>query len=398
MMKMSIEIPNRGNRPGTAESGFSLVEIMVGLVIGMLAILVMMQVFAVFEGQKRTTTGGSDALQNGSYSMYLLEGHLRAAGSGFAIGTTPNILGCPIGGIAAPAFMAPAPPAARMIPVLIADGGGGASDSITVIFGTASGIANRVGFSGATAVGDTSIPVTSTFGFNLNDLVLAVDQVGVMPATCTIEQITAAPPVVPGPMAVTGLDSAYSASSLLVNLGPGPTGAADANANGPVLTQFAVLNNPAGSASFSLAALDMLRRSPGLGAPTALADNVVNIQAQYGVDTTVPAADDVIDAWVEPTGVWAAAALTPAQIVQIKAIRLGIVVRSGLIEKKTPGGACTTTTVAPVPLPAVAAAGTIPARPATPAMDTTGITDFGCYRYKVFETVIPIRNVIWGSK
>jgi len=398
-MKMSIEIRNRGNRPGRAESGFSLVEIMVGLVIGMLAIVVMMQVFALSEGQKRTTTGGSDAQQNGSYAMNLLESHVRAAGSGFAIATTPNILGCPIGGIAAPAFMAPAPPAARMIPVLIADGGGGLSDSITVVFGTAGGIANRVSFTAAAAAGDSAISVASTFGFNANDLVLAVDQVGVMPAICTIERVTANPLAVPGPIAVTpALGVAYSPSSLLLNLGPGPTGAADANANGPVLTQLAVRNDPAGSTSFSLAALDMLGRAPGAGAPTLLVDNVVNIQAQYGVDTTLPVADDVIDAWVEPTGIWAAAALTPAQIVQIKAIRVGMVVRSGLIEKKTPGGACTTTTLVPVPLLAAAAAGTIPAKLATPAMDTTGITDFGCYRYKVFETVIPVRNVIWGSQ
>ena len=399
-MKMSMQMHNRGNRPGKAENGFSMVEIMVGLVIGMLAILVMMQVFSVSEGQKRTTTGAGDAQQNGSYAMYLLESHLRAVGSGFAIATTPNLLGCPIGGVPAPAFMVPVPPALRMIPALITDGGGGSSDSITMMFGTAAGIANRVGFSAAAGVGATAIQATSTFGFKTNDLVLGVEQVGVVPAICTIARVTADPAEnVPGPIAVTPLTGAYSASALLVNLGPGPDPnvAGDQNANGPVLTQLAVRNNPPGSASFSLAALDVLGRPPGLGAPTVLVDNVVNIQAQYGVDTTLPVADDVIDAWVEPTGPWAAAALTPLQISQIKAIRIGIVVRSGLMEKKTPGGVCTTTTIAPVPLPGAPAAGPIPAKPAAPAMDTTGITDFGCYRYKVFETVIPVRNVIWGA-
>jgi len=394
-MKMSIEIRNQGNRRGRAEVGFSLIEIMVGLVIGMLGIMVIFQVFAVSEGQKRTTTSGSDAQQNGGYAMYLLASHVRAAGSGFAIATTPNLLGCNIGGIAAPAFMAPAPPAARMLPVLIADGGGGASDSLTVMFGTASGIANRVGFSGAAGAGTNAIPVTSTFGFNVNDLVLAVEQVGVMPATCAIQQITAAPPVVPGPMAVTTLAAAYSSSALLVNLGPGPDPAVagDQNANGPVLTQLAVRNSPAGSASFSLAALDLLGRPPGSGAPTALVDDVVNIQAQYGVDTN---ADDVIDVWVEPTGAWDAAVLTPTQSTQIKAVRVGIVARSGLMEKPV-GGVCNTTVAAPMVLPAVAAGGGSPAKPAAPAMDTAGIPNFGCYRYKVFETVIPVRNVIWGA-
>lgn len=386
-MKMSIEIRNRGNRAGRAEAGFSLVEIMVGLVIGMLGILVIFQVFAVSEGQKRTTTSGSDAQQNGSYAMYSLGSQVRAAGSGFVYHTTPSLLGCTIAGLpAAPAYMAPAPPAARMIPVLITDGGGGASDSITVIYGTAAGIGDSVGFSGAAGTHTTTIPVSSTFGFNLNDYVLAVDQAGV---PCAIEQISAAPAAIPGPITVTALDAAYSANAFLLNLGPGPTGAADPNTNGPVMTEFAVLNSPAGSTSFSLAALDLLGRPPGAGAPTVLVDNVVNIQAQYGVDTTN---DGVIDAWMEPTGLWAATALTSVQIEQIKAIRVGMVVRSGLMEKST-GGACTTTLAAPVPLPAVAAA--IPAEPAAPEMDTSGIPNFGCYRYKVFETVIPLRNIIW---
>ena len=39
------------------QAGFSLVELMVGLVIGLMATLVIMQVFSTFEGQKRTTTG-----------------------------------------------------------------------------------------------------------------------------------------------------------------------------------------------------------------------------------------------------------------------------------------------------------------------------------------------------
>ena len=39
---------------------------MVGLLIGMLAVILIMQVFANSEGSKRTTTGGDDAQINGS--------------------------------------------------------------------------------------------------------------------------------------------------------------------------------------------------------------------------------------------------------------------------------------------------------------------------------------------
>ena len=52
------------------QAGFTLVEIMVGLAIGMLATVIIMQVFSVFEAQKRTTTGTADAQTNGGIAIY----------------------------------------------------------------------------------------------------------------------------------------------------------------------------------------------------------------------------------------------------------------------------------------------------------------------------------------
>jgi len=57
----------RTSRSSRRAAGFSLVELMIGLVIGMVAIVVMMQVFSVSEGYKRTTTGGDDAQNNERY-------------------------------------------------------------------------------------------------------------------------------------------------------------------------------------------------------------------------------------------------------------------------------------------------------------------------------------------
>jgi type IV pilus assembly protein PilW len=57
------------SRQRQAASGFSLIEILVGLLIGMLSVIVIMQVFGVFEGNKRTTTGGDDAQINGTVAL-----------------------------------------------------------------------------------------------------------------------------------------------------------------------------------------------------------------------------------------------------------------------------------------------------------------------------------------
>ncbi|MGB8856654.1 MAG: prepilin-type N-terminal cleavage/methylation domain-containing protein, partial [Burkholderiales bacterium] len=55
------------------QSGFSLVEVMVGLLIGLLGTIVIFQVFSISEGQKRTTTSGNDANQSGVFALYTLE-------------------------------------------------------------------------------------------------------------------------------------------------------------------------------------------------------------------------------------------------------------------------------------------------------------------------------------
>ena len=64
------------------EAGFTLVELMVGLTIGMLATVVIMQVLSVFEAQKRSTTGTADAQTNGGIALYTITRDLQMAGWG----------------------------------------------------------------------------------------------------------------------------------------------------------------------------------------------------------------------------------------------------------------------------------------------------------------------------
>ncbi|MDP3688915.1 MAG: prepilin-type N-terminal cleavage/methylation domain-containing protein, partial [Sulfurimicrobium sp.] len=74
----------------THSLGFSLVELMVGMVIGLLATLVIMQVFSVFEGQKRSTTGGADAQTNGSVAIYTIQREASMAGYGLPVYSVMN--------------------------------------------------------------------------------------------------------------------------------------------------------------------------------------------------------------------------------------------------------------------------------------------------------------------
>lgn len=65
-----------------ANAGFSIVEIMVGMVIALFGVIIIFQVFSVSEGIKRTTTSGGDALQNGASALMALERSLKGAGYG----------------------------------------------------------------------------------------------------------------------------------------------------------------------------------------------------------------------------------------------------------------------------------------------------------------------------
>ena len=67
---------------------------MIGLLIGALATLVIAQVFAFSEGQRRTTTNGMDAQVNGALALYTVQRDVRHAGYGMAINV--NALGCEI--------------------------------------------------------------------------------------------------------------------------------------------------------------------------------------------------------------------------------------------------------------------------------------------------------------
>ena len=72
-------------RSASRQRGISLIELMVGVVIGLIAILVIYQTFAVAEGVKRQTISAGDAQRTGLVAMYLLGSELGNAGSGIML-------------------------------------------------------------------------------------------------------------------------------------------------------------------------------------------------------------------------------------------------------------------------------------------------------------------------
>lgn len=361
--------------------GFSLVEIMVGLVIGMLGILVIMQVFTLSEGRKRTTTNSNDAQENGLSAILAIERDVRQAGYGYTSspGLGSNLaLGCNQV-IAYNQNANPTNIQFRLIPILITDGGPGLSDSITVAYSTANSIVTPVTVtqSAAPSAEYTLTNNADKAGFTTGDLVLAVDPGP--PQKCGLAQIT-------------GLTGAGN----VITHNPGAGGDYNAPAGlGITASQLINLGNPAivryfipAAPNYNLSIADLkLGTTGGVTNALTLADNIVNIQAQYGIDTNN---DGSVDSWVEPTGAtWGDdGATTPNKdsIAQIKAVRVAVVARSALMEKVDPAtGSCTTTTTAPTTW----AGG--------PTVNLSADANWQCYRYKVYQTIIPLRNMIWSE-
>lgn len=91
---LSLHFPVRTRRH---EQGFTLVEIMVAMVIGMLGVIIIMQMLSTFEGQKRTTTGGDDANNAGAIALFGMVQDLQQAGYCFSTSASAAAITLPLG-------------------------------------------------------------------------------------------------------------------------------------------------------------------------------------------------------------------------------------------------------------------------------------------------------------
>jgi len=105
-------------------------------------------------------------------------------------------------------------------------------------------------------------------------------------------------------------------------------------------------------------------------------------------------ADGTVDAW-DTT-----APITPDDWSRVLALRIAVVARSALPEKAPADGICRDVNDPDDPIKPL----TDPTKRlkwAGGALDvtylTTADTDWTCYRYRVFETLVPLRNLIWAQ-
>lgn len=360
------------------QRGVTLIELMVGMLIGMLAVLVISQVLLVSEGQKRTTSAGADSQVNGALSLYAIQRDVQTAGYGFT--SSPAILGCPISARFNGA--APAGFVGTLAPVFItpeaARPAGSVGDSIRILASskTSYSVPTRVIPPGI-AVNGLSVPVTASLGFVQGDLaLLAID--GVQP--CWIFQVTAAPTAMDVPRAdvpngwnTAGTPTiAYGDGNVLANLGT------------IVDNRYEINNRVLQLSSFDIA-------NPGTRITRDIQSDIVNLRAYYGRDTSATA-DGIVDIYDTTTPT------TNADWLRVLSVRVLVVSRSGQYEKEIVTPANPTWEVGATPATTGASAcGTSQCITIDVGAGVAGDVEAKHYRYKIFETIVPLRNMLWSS-
>jgi type IV pilus assembly protein PilW len=365
-----------------SQRGFSMLEVMIGLLIGLVATLAIATTLGVAESQKRTASAGSDAQLNGELALDAIQRAVSVASYGFAL--APTALGCPMvakyAGTAIPGF------AVNLAPVTLSVGNSGYPDTIRALASGKAGVAlpAQVTVPGYTA-GNTSFPVGSTLGFSgpatdsagnvvtPGDLVLATNASA---QNCEVFQVNAA---LASPTALPRADDgAWNATGFPA--GSFPSGSQLVNLGQLVDVAFTVQN--------SLLQQNILQFTGASGAPaysgwTELLPGIVNLKAIYGRDTD---ADGVVDTWDTSTPA------NNAQWRQVIALRVALVAQSAQYQKEEVTSANPTWNVG-ASLPGWwtgCTSGRCPLR-------VDHLADWKHYRYQVYDTTIPLRNSVWNE-
>lgn len=375
--------------------GFSLVELMVSVLIGMLALMFAVRLVTGAEASKQATLGGSDAMQNGMLAMFSISGDAQQAGFGL---NDPILTGCDTvmsdsGGYALAAASRGTATVHPLAAAVIVPGGAG-PDTITLYSGSSLGGTGTMRLI-TDYVGGTRIDVDrQPYGFAPDDVIVVAPEVP--GGQCAMAQISSIPSGGPDQyVMIAGGGRRFNSGALGVSYSAGTARLFDLG--------------PAASLSFHtwsvadgflrLRATDMA----GAGAGAAVADNIVSIKAQYGFDTRAGAAF-VPDTGGLQIGQWSSTMIDAdgdgvvggaGDYQRIAALRIAVVARGKAPERAPAGGSCNATTSQPVVFASAQPSG-VAAAPVT--LDVSVANDpvaWQCYRYRVFETIVPLRNSGW---
>ena len=377
------------------QRGMSLIELMVGVVIGLIGMLVIFQTVTVWDSRTRATTAGGDAQTAGTIAMYNLERDVRLTALGFGTALAPE-LGCAVNGWDNDAGSAMAPFA--FVPVLITDNDAtGLPDELRILYGNSPYFVDRQTF---TIALPNSVTTRDRVGFKAGDVVVVTDGGAGVPPQCNLVQVTddatAADQKTLGFNATTYFDfyknAAASAPRFTPVAGIGATytsGGVFSLGPQPRLDHWYIANS-------TLGYQDQFAQTPTQF--VGIAEGVIDLKAQYGYDL------DGDGRIADGPGVteWTKVLPVPTDWTKLRALRVAILVRSRSYEK--PAAASDPRFAAANPTWVDGGNNSVnfvmrnvDGTAASFAAFDPSPNNWRNYRYTVYERVIPLRNVLWGT-
>lgn len=344
-------------RRGARQRGLSLIELMVGLVVSLIIGLAATSSAMFFNASQRQGVGVGGVAVNVNTALAALKNDAATAGLGFfgdsrylcsalnlSIGATPHWNGT------------------AFTPVRITRPAG--TDQIDVLQAT------RVE-SGANVLLALSTPgdVASLKSFlpaAVGDAVLLSPQAIGEP--CLVRSVTAVTP-------------STDDTRQQLSFGPGGTHNGAAFATNPSYSDSGggvTLLGQLRWQRYRLNGTDLVLERPLDGASAVLARNVIAFRAQYGASSVVPTSK-TLETWEDASGAFAA--LDAATLARVRAVRVGVVVRSPQREKPNAAGVCEASLAKPRLFDAEV---------------EPDVADWACYRFRSAVLVIPLRNLVLG--
>lgn len=399
-MKQAIHLRRKSRRhPGgrlAASRGISLIELLVGITVSMLTVLAITQVFLASEEQRRVPASMATTQTNAILALDAIQRDIQQAGYGLGGGAW---LGCTTG--TSTEASAKGLSALMLAPLLIQAGtAADPSDSITVLYSGKVGPSMPMVTAEAhdDSIAAPAFVVTSNLGLRRLDWFVAVTPDG---ASCDAFQVLVPGAPTANPIAATSdkwairhvpaerPDDAdgdhpgqFPNQTVLANLG-----------ENPVYRRWSVADV---DQQFSLQMTDLATAAPvGGGTPPAVDayPDIVLMRAFYGKDTDADGVIDTYDTAVPATGDWG----------QVLGVRLAVVTRSSeRVKGDEP--------VTPDPLvwnlgsATVAGSDACDADASSQCLELTlnhtvpsGSDEWQFYRYRLFDTMVPLRNLIWNA-
>lgn len=393
------------------QAGFSMIELLVGLGISLIGMLVIYHVLTVTQGYRRTTTEVGAAQETGAVSLYYIERDLRRAGYGVqgllwqeptqasmetaAATLLPRAYGCNV--LARDKTRANF--SFPMAPVLIQDGGVDAAgkprpDSVSVLFGSARAHAFPPTLSIDLASGSNPIKISTAMGLDNKDLIVLADLSTATPK-CELTQVgdikapgetsCTSPSTLNRPWCINtvGLDqTTYPFARPLTNEYKGREELKASPLTTPVLLNLGQspanptyrISKPS-SAAGAVRSVLIMNDALFPDRDATIAEGIVTLQAQYAFKD----------------GSFHNALASGADWAQVVGVRVALVARSELLEK-----------AAVLPNDAVTGKPTLVIFPEDAAKKSDKVVleltaEENLYRYKIYQTVVPLRSIIWNS-